>query len=71
METSVVEATVRVVEAERPPDDAVIVVVPEATAVARPVAAIVATLLLDDDQATDAVRSCVVLSEKVPVALNC
>jgi hypothetical protein len=49
----------------------VIVLVPVATDAAPPVEVIVATLLFDDVQITDAVRSCVVLFEKVPMALNC
>src|SRR5438552_11879654 len=67
--------TVSVVLPETPPKVAVIVVVPAATDVARPcdppALLIVATPVLDELQATWVVRSCVVLSLKVPVAVNC
>ena len=63
--------TVKAVEPEMPPDVAVIVVVPAATDVASPVVAIVATPTFDELQTADAVKFCVVLSDKVPVALNC
>jgi hypothetical protein len=57
------------------PDVAVMVVVPAATAVARPLdpAALLidATPVLDEYQVTAVVRICVVLSENVPVAENC
>ena len=71
METSVVDVTVREVAPKTPPDAAVIVVEPAAIAVASPPATIVATPVSDDVQVTEFVRSCVVLSEYVPVALNC
>jgi hypothetical protein len=45
-------------------------VVPAETAVANPLALIVATPVLDDVQVTWLVIFCVVLSEKVPVAEN-
>ena len=41
------------------------------TAVASPAALIVATEVVADAQVTWLVRSCVELSEKVPVAVNC
>jgi hypothetical protein len=68
METSV--ETVREVAPETPPDAAVIVVEPAAIAVASPSATIVATPVFEDVHDTEVVRSCVVLSEYVPVALN-
>ena len=75
MDTSVAELTVKVAEPERPPDVAVIVVDPAATDVAKPLepAALLmaATLEVDEFQVTAVVRSCVVPSEYVPVALNC
>jgi hypothetical protein len=71
METSVVDVTVSEVTPETPPDAAVIVVEPAAVVVASPSATIVATPVFDDVQVTEVVRSCVVLSEYVPVALNC
>lgn len=66
------EVTVRVVEPEMLPCVAEIVVdCPDVTLVARPAALIVATLVLDEAHATDPLMSCVVLSEKAPVAVNC
>lgn len=53
------------------PEAAVIVVVPRLRAVARPLTVIDATLVFDEVQVTVAVMSCVVPSEKVPVAVNC
>jgi hypothetical protein len=50
---------------------AVIVELPTERACARPVALIVATAGTDDVQVTEAVRFCVLLSLKVPVAVNC
>jgi len=61
--------------AETLPDTAVIVVVPAATEVASPfepaALLIVATPVLDELQVTDLVRFWLVLSEYVPVAVNC
>ena len=54
-----------------PPSVALIVDVPGATPVARPAAVIVATEVVAEAQVTWLVRSCVELSEKVPVAVNC
>ena len=75
MDTSVAELTVRVVDPEMLPDAAVIVVEPVATEAANPfepaALLIVATPVLAELQVAAAVRSCVVLSEKVPVAVNC
>jgi hypothetical protein len=53
------------------PDVAVITDVPAATPVARPPILMVATPIAPDDQVTDAVISCDVPSENVPVAVNC
>jgi hypothetical protein len=54
---------------------AVMVVVPAATALALPTLPLmllmVATDVVTELHVADEVRSCVVLSEKVPVALNC
>jgi hypothetical protein len=51
---------------------AVMLLVPlEATTVARPPLDMVATNVVADAQVTDAVRFCVLLSLKVPVAVNC
>jgi hypothetical protein len=74
-DTSVAGVTVSVALADMLPDVAVIVVEPAATGVASPfepvVLPIVATDVADELQVTDAVRSWVVLSENVPVAMNC
>jgi hypothetical protein len=48
----------------------IVVVCPEVTPVARPVAPTVATDVLEEIHVTVLVRSCVLLSEKVPDALN-
>jgi len=75
IDTSVAGVTVNVVEPEMPPDVAVIVVEPAAVEVANPlepaVLLIAATAEVDELHVTDAVRSCVVLSEYVPDAVNC
>lgn len=67
--------TVSVVEPETPPKSAPIVVVPTPTDVASPldpdVLLIVATPVFEELQVTEEVMSCVVLSENVPVAMNC
>ena len=52
------------------PWEAVIPVVPAATPVASPVPLMVATPLFDEDQVTPE-RTWVVVSLKVPVAVNC
>jgi hypothetical protein len=57
MEVNIPEVTVMVVVPEIPPRVAVIVVLPWATAVARPVALIAATVGADEFQATREVRS--------------
>jgi hypothetical protein len=49
----------------------VIVALPAATVVARPLASIVAVAVDELDHTTELVKSCVVPSAKVPVALNC
>ena len=75
IDRSVAGFTVSVVEPEMLVQVAVIVVVPAPTEVARPfepdVLLMVATPVSDEVQVTYAVRSCVVPSEKVPVAANC
>jgi hypothetical protein len=75
IETSVAGVTVNVVEPEMPPDVAVIVVEPAAAEVANPlepaVLLIAATAAVDVFHITVVVRSCVVLSEYVPDAVNC
>jgi hypothetical protein len=71
MEDRVADFTVRVVLPERLPEVAVMVVVPVVTGVARPLALTVATAGFDELQVTWEVRSWVVESENVPVAVNC
>ena len=75
MEISVAEVTASEVDADILPDVAVIVVEPAATEVANPlepaVLLMAATAVADELQVTVVVRSCVVLSENVPVATNC
>jgi hypothetical protein len=73
--TSVAGVIVREVELATLPNMAVIVVVPIATGVALPVLPtallMVAMDVVDELQVADVVRSWVVLSENIPVALNC
>ena len=71
METRVAEVTVKVVEPEMDPEVALIEEVPAATAVARPVALMVAVAGVAELQVAVAVRFCVVPSLSVPVAVNC
>src|SRR5262245_15474196 len=66
-----VTCTVSVVLPLTDPEVAEIVVVPPATPVASPDALTVATDGVDEAQVTCAVRSCVVPSEYVPVAVSC
>jgi len=74
-EMSVAAVTVSVVDPDRVPVVAVIVVEPAATEVTSPAEPAVLLILAIDDadelQTTSAVRSWVVLSENVPVAANC
>jgi len=75
MDTSVAELKVRVAAPEVLPEAAVIVAVPAATGVTCPLEPaallIVATDAFDELHVTDVVMSCVLLSEKVPVAVSC
>jgi hypothetical protein len=75
IDTSVAEVTVSVVLPKIVPEVAVIVVGPAATAVARPLEPTalltVATVVDEELQTADAVRSWNELSEKIPVAVNC
>ena len=68
---NVAEVTVSTVEPLMLPSVALIVDVPTATPVARPVAPTVAVAGVPEAQVTDPVRSAVELSEYVPVATNC
>ena len=75
MDTSVAEVIVSVVEPLMAPFVAVIVLVPVVALEARPleplVLLILATDLVEELHVTDVVRSCVVASVYVPVAVNC
>jgi hypothetical protein len=75
MDWSVAGVTVSVVDPETLPIAAETVVEPDAKEVAKPLdpaaLLIAATPAVDDVQATAAVRSCVVVSEYIPVATNC
>ena len=71
MEDRVAEVTVRVVLPRYSREVAVMVAVPAATAVARPLLLTVATDVLDELQVTCVVISWVVPSEYVPEAVNC
>ena len=62
--------TASVVPAEMAPKAEVMVVVPAVRAVTRPLPLIVATAVLLEAQVTELVTSCVVPSEKVPMAVN-
>jgi hypothetical protein len=71
IEVATVFDTVSVVLALKPPELALIVVVPRFTAVARPLLSTVATLGEDDVQVAVLLMSFVLRSPKVPVAVNC
>lgn len=74
-ETSAAGVTVSVAEPVIEPEAAVMVVLPVPTLVARPMVGeeslMVATVATEELQCTEAVRSCVLPSLKVPVAVNC
>lgn len=63
--------TVKPVEPLTEPKAAAIVLVPAATLVTSPLLLIVAVAAVEELQSTDSVTSCVLLSLKVPVAVNC
>src|ERR1035441_5592909 len=63
--------TVNTVDPLTAPEVALIELVPTNTPLANPPAVMVATPVVADAQVTEAVRSCVLLSLKVPVAVNC
>ncbi len=71
METRCAVETVSPVEPLTEPKVALMVVLPAATLEARPCALMVAAAALRDVQVTVVVMSCVLLSVKVPVAVNC
>jgi hypothetical protein len=73
-DTSIAGVTVRVVLPEMPPPVALIIVWPDAAAVAKPfepTALLIAAAAVEELQVTDVVISWVELSEYVPVAMNC
>jgi len=71
MDTKVAAVTLRVVLPEMAPEVALIVVVPTPAPDAKPAAVMVATAGVEEFHVTLAVRFCVLLSEKTPVAENC
>jgi len=71
MEDKVAGIIVRTVFPEMSPKVAVMMDVPTATAVARPMLLTVATDVFDDLQVTWVVISWLVPSEYMPVAVNC
>lgn len=75
MDTSAAELMVNTVLAEIKSDVAVIVVVPGATPVAIPIVSesllMTAVAVSEESHVTELVISCVLASEKVPVATNC
>jgi hypothetical protein len=72
IDTSVAAVTLRPVDPVMEPCLAEIVVdCPEVTPVASPAALMVAAVAFDELQVTEPVKSCVLLSENVAVALNC
>ena len=71
MEDRAAEVTVRVMRPEIFPEVAIIVAVPLATDVARPLPLTLATAILDDLHVTCEVISWLALSEYVPEAANC
>ncbi len=71
MDTRWAVETVKVVEPLTAPSVAEIVVVPVARLLTEPKLFMVAVAGLEEPQRTEGVRSCVLLSLKVPVAVNC
>jgi hypothetical protein len=71
METKAAAPTVSVVDPLTPAEVACMVVLPCPTPLASPAAVTVATDVRDELQEEELVTSCVLPSEKVPVAVNC
>src|SRR3954470_9578799 len=65
------DVIVRVVEPRTAPTTAATVVTPGAWLVARPALLMVATQAADEVHVAELLRSCVLLSAYVPVAMNC
>jgi hypothetical protein len=63
--------TVKVVEPVTDPELACMLVLPVPTVLARPALLIVATVAFDELHVTELLRSCVLPSLYVPVAVNC
>jgi predicted ABC-type sugar transport system permease subunit len=71
IETKLAEVTIRVALPETLEDEAVMVQAPELTAVARPLALMVHTVVGEAVQETELVRFCVLPSDIVALAVNC
>lgn len=71
IDSSITEVTVSLVDPVMPLIEAEMVAVPALTAVARPALEMVATETVSEAQVTWLVMSCVELSVKVAVAVNC
>jgi len=71
IDTNAAAVTVRTLEPVTVPEVALIVVVPIPVLVARPALSTVAVEVMADDHATVALRSWVLPSVNVPVAVNC
>ena len=71
IEVSTADVTVKVVVTEMPPWVAVIVVLPAPVAVTKPLLLTVATPVEDELQLAEAVRFCLLPSEKIPVTVRC
>ena len=71
IETSIAGVTVSSVEPATDPDIALMLAVPVPTPLESPVLLIVATETVSDDHVAVVVRSCVLPSLYVPVAVNC
>jgi hypothetical protein len=71
IDCKVAAVTVKTVDPTIAPEVALIVLVPTPAPVARPPVVMVAVVVVAEAHVTDAVRFCVLLSLKVPVAVNC
>jgi hypothetical protein len=71
MDFRVAELTVKSVDPDTPPKVAPMFAVPEPTAVTKPMGPTVATAVLSDAQVASRLRTCVLESLNVPVAVNC
>lgn len=71
MDFRVAELTVKSADPDTPPKVAPMCALPEATAVTKPMGPTVATAVLSDAQVASRLRTCVLESLNVPVAVNC